>query len=42
MTRIDYYKFDVYEPYKFGGECFRTLLEASLYKALTARSSCRL
>ncbi len=28
MARIDYYKFDVYEPYKFGGECHRTLREA--------------
>ena len=28
MERIDYYKFDVYEPYKFGGECLRTLREA--------------
>ena len=28
MTRIDYYKFGVYEPYKFGGECYRTLREA--------------
>ena len=28
MTKINYYKFDVYEPYKFGGECHRTLREA--------------
>lgn len=28
MARIDYYKFDVYDPYKFGGECHRTLREA--------------
>ena len=28
MTKIDYYKFEVYEPYKFGGECHRTLREA--------------
>lgn len=28
MARIDYYKFDVYNPYKFGGECHRTLREA--------------
>ena len=28
MVRIDYYKFAVYEPYKFGGECYRTLREA--------------
>ena len=28
MVRIDYYKFDVYEPYTFGGECHRTLREA--------------
>ncbi len=28
MVKIDYYKFDVYEPYKFGGECHRTLREA--------------
>lgn len=28
MARIDYYKFAVYEPYKFGGECYRTLREA--------------
>lgn len=26
--KIDYYKFDVYDPYKFGGECYRTLREA--------------
>ena len=28
MAKIDYYKFDVFEPYKFGGECHRTLQEA--------------
>lgn len=28
MARIDYYIFSVYEPYKFGGECHRTLREA--------------
>lgn len=28
MVRIDYYKFAVYEPYKFCGECYRTLREA--------------
>ena len=28
MARIDYYKFDVFEPYKFGGECYKTLREA--------------
>lgn len=28
MTRIDYYKFSVYDPYKFDGECYRTLREA--------------
>ncbi len=28
MTKIDYYKFAVYEPYKFSGECYRTLREA--------------
>lgn len=28
MVKIDYYKFDVYEPYKFGGECHRTLRKA--------------
>lgn len=28
MANIDYYKFGVYEPYKFGGECYRTLREA--------------
>lgn len=28
MIRIDYYKFDVYAPYKFGGEYYRTLREA--------------
>lgn len=28
MARIDYYKFNVYDPYRFGGECFRTLREA--------------
>lgn len=26
--KIDYYNFDVYDPYKFGGECHRTLREA--------------
>lgn len=26
--KIDYYKFDVYDPYKFGGECYCTLREA--------------
>lgn len=26
--KIDYYKFPVYNPYKFGGECYRTLREA--------------
>lgn len=26
--KIDYYKFDVYDPYKLGGECYRTLREA--------------
>ena len=28
MARIDYYNFDCYEPYKLGGECYRTLREA--------------
>ena len=28
MARIDYYKFDVYDPYKFGEEYHRTLREA--------------
>lgn len=28
MVRIDYYHFDVYEPYKLCGECHRTLKEA--------------
>lgn len=28
MARIDYYKFGVYEPYKFNGESYRTLREA--------------
>lgn len=28
MARIDYYKFSVYDPYKFGGECYKTLREA--------------
>lgn len=28
MARIDYYQFDVHEPYKLCGECFRTLREA--------------
>lgn len=28
MARIDFYKFSVYEPYKIGGECHRTLREA--------------
>lgn len=26
--KIDYYKFSVYDPYTFGGECHRTLREA--------------
>ena len=26
--KIDYYNFDVYDPYKLGGECHRTLREA--------------
>lgn len=26
--KIDYYNFDIYDPYKFGGECYRTLREA--------------
>lgn len=28
MARIDYYKFDVYEPYRLYGERYRTLREA--------------
>lgn len=28
MTRTDYYTFSVYDPYKIGGECHRTLREA--------------
>ena len=28
MVRIDFYNFDCYEPYKLGGECYRTLREA--------------
>lgn len=28
MAKIDYYKFDVYEPYKINSECCRTLREA--------------
>lgn len=28
MVRIDYYKFEVCDPYKYGGECYRTLREA--------------
>lgn len=28
MARIDYYKFSVYNPYRFGGECYGTLREA--------------
>lgn len=31
MIKIDYYKFGVYEPYKIGGECHRTLREAKEY-----------
>ena len=27
MIKIDYYKFDVYEPYRFCGECHKTLRE---------------
>lgn len=30
MARIDYYKFSVYDPYKFGGECYKTLREAKV------------
>lgn len=26
--KIDYYNFSIYDPYKFGGECYRTLREA--------------
>lgn len=28
MTKVDFYKFAVYDPYKFGSECHRTLREA--------------
>ena len=28
MARIDYYKFDVFMPYKLGGERYRTLHKA--------------
>lgn len=28
MVKIDYYKFSVYNPYRLGGECYRTLREA--------------
>lgn len=28
MAKIDYYKFGVYKPYKFGGESYKTLREA--------------
>lgn len=28
MVKIDYYKFGIFDPYKFGGECYRTLREA--------------
>lgn len=28
MIRIDYYRFGVYDPYQFSGECYRTLREA--------------
>lgn len=28
MAKIDYYKFIVYNPYRFGGECYGTLREA--------------
>lgn len=28
MARIDYYKFVIFEPYKIGGECYRTLGDA--------------
>lgn len=28
MAKIDYYKFGVFEPYKSGGECHKTLREA--------------
>ena len=26
--KIDYYKFSIYDPYKFDGECYATLREA--------------
>lgn len=28
MAKIDYYSFAVYEPYKFGGENYKTLAQA--------------
>lgn len=28
MAKVNFYKFDVYDPYKLGGECHRTLREA--------------
>lgn len=28
MAKVDYYKFGVFEPYKFNGERYRTLREA--------------
>lgn len=28
MARVDYYKFAIYDPYRCGGECYRTLREA--------------
>ena len=28
MVRIDHYKFSIDDPYKMGGECYRTLREA--------------
>ena len=30
MAKVDYYKFGVFEPYKSGGECHKTLREAKV------------
>lgn len=30
MTKIDYYMFDVHNPYRCGGDCYKTLGEAKI------------
>ena len=41
MVKIDYYKFSVYNHYRLGGECYRTLREAKqAYIKHLQRGSC--